>query len=181
MLPLTPAMQKFVLHWGEMGDKWGVNRSVAQIYALLYIAKSPLAAEEVAETLSMARSNVSTSIRELLDWNIIKTVQKVGDRRDYYHALEDPWETFERMLDKRRQKEIEPTLRVLNECLAMAENDTKEDAHAAARLRQLRDFMHEGDTIYALMRTLPRQALLGLLRTGAKLREAVAGRSNSSS
>lgn len=178
MVTLTPAIQKFVLHWGEMGDRWGVNRSVAQIYALLYIAKQPMTAEQVAETLSMARSNVSTSIRELLDWNIIKVEQRMGDRCDYYHALEDPWETFERMLDKRRQREIEPTLRVLSECIAMAEKDPKEDRHAAARLTQLREFMHEGDTIYALMRTLPRAALLGLLRTGTKLREAVTGRSS---
>ena len=177
MIHLTPAMQKFVLHWGEMGDKWGVNRSVAQVYALLYVAAKPLDAEAIAETLSMARSNVSTCIRELQSWGIIRLVHKVGDRRDHYEAFADPWETLDKVLEERRKREIDPTIRVLAECIAEAKSNTKEDKQVAQRLEALRELLVQGDAFCAAIRKLPRESLLKAARAGGKLKELLTSRS----
>jgi DNA-binding transcriptional regulator GbsR (MarR family) len=171
MVHLTPAMKKFILHWGEMGDKWGVNRSVAQIYALLYLAARPLTAEDIAGTLSMARSNVSTSIRELLDWEIIRTVQQVGERKDHFEAYADPRETFDKIIEKRRQREIAPTIRLLAECIDEAKSNPKEDKHVAARLEALRDLMVQGDAICGALRKLPHESLGKVVKAGGKLRD----------
>src|SRR5579864_3413320 len=113
MLKLTPVMQKFILHWGEMGTKWGVNRTVAQIHALLYLSPEPLNAEEIAEILSVARSNVSTSLKELQGWRIVKVVHQVGDRRDYYESMKDIWQMFRVILEERKRREVDPTLETL--------------------------------------------------------------------
>src|SRR6058998_1074084 len=117
MMELTPVMQKFILHWGEMGTRWGINRTVAQIHALLYLSRKPLHAEEIARTLSVARSNVSTSLRELQSWGIVRIVHVLGDRRDHFESLKDVWEMFRIILEERKRREIDPTLRVLQECV----------------------------------------------------------------
>ncbi|HMN42801.1 MAG TPA: ArsR family transcriptional regulator [Phycisphaerales bacterium] len=171
MVHLTPAMKKFVLHWGEMGDKWGVNRSVAQIHALLYVAARPLTAEEISETLSMARSNVSTSIRELLEWEIVRTVQRVGERKDHFEAFGDPWETMDKVIEKRRQREIAPTIRLLAECIEEAKGNPKEDKQVAARLESLRELLVQGDALCGAMRRLPRESLGRLVKAGGRLKE----------
>ncbi len=171
MVHLTPAMKKFVLHWGEMGDKWGVNRSVAQIHALLYVAGRPLTAEEIAETLSMARSNVSTSVRELLDWEIVRTVQAVGERKDHFEAFADPWETMDKVIEKRRQREIAPTIKLLAECIAEAKGNPKEEKQVMARLEALRDLMVQGDALCGALRRLPRESIGKMVRAGGRLRE----------
>src|SRR3954470_12408075 len=126
MSKLTPVQEKFILHWGKMGTQWGINRTVAQIHALLFLSPKPLPAEEIAETLSVARSNVSTSLWELQSWGIIKTVHVMGDRRDHYESLEDVWELFRIVLDERKRREVDPTLALLRECVAEAEK-TKAD------------------------------------------------------
>src|SRR6478736_3112940 len=120
MPKLTPVQEKFILHWGEMGARWGINRTVAQIHALLFISPKPLNAEEIAETLSVARSNVSTSLRELQSWGIVKIVHVMGDRRDHFESMKDVWEMFQIVLDERKRREIDPTLAILRECLAEA-------------------------------------------------------------
>src|ERR671918_2179719 len=102
MPKLSSVQQKFILHWGEMGTRWGINRTVAQIHALLYISSHPLHAEEIAETLSIARSNVSTSLRELQGWRIVKVVHLLGDRRDHFESMKDVWEMFRIILDERK-------------------------------------------------------------------------------
>jgi len=186
---LTPAMHKFILHWGQMGDRWGVNRSVAQIHALLYVTGDALSAEEIAEALTMARSNVSTSLRELLDWDIVRLIHKPGDRRDHYEALADPWETLDRVIAKRRQREIEPTLRLLAECIDEIRGAApsgsgggggggsggaaaaKEDREAAKRLEALRDLLVQGDALCAAFRKLPRESLGKLIKAGGKLKD----------
>jgi DNA-binding transcriptional regulator GbsR (MarR family) len=173
---LTHIQQKFILHWGEMGDKWGVNRSVAQIHALLYIAAKPLSAEDISETLEMARSNVSTSIRELLDWGIIKAVHKVGERKEHFEALADPWETLDLVLRKRREREIEPTIRLLADCIAEAEKNPKEDKHVGPRLQSLRDLIVQGDALFGAMRRLPRESISKLIKTGSKLKDLLTAR-----
>src|SRR5215831_15720483 len=119
-MKLSPVQQKFVLHWGEMGTRWGINRTVAQIHALLYLSPRPLQAEEITETLSVARSNVSTSLKELQSWRIVKLVHVLGDKRDHFESMKDPWEMFRVVLDERKRREIDPTLALLNECLVEA-------------------------------------------------------------
>src|SRR5881394_4057643 len=121
MNKLSPVQQKFILHWGEMGTKWGINRTVAQIHALLFISPKPLNADDLVETLGVARSNVSSSLSELQNWKIIKTVHAMGDRRDHYESIKDVWELFRVVLDERKRREIDPTLELLRECVADAE------------------------------------------------------------
>src|SRR5438309_11938563 len=120
---LSPVQQKFVLHWGEMGTRWGINRTVAQIHALLYVSPKPLDAEEIAETLGVARSNVSTSLKELQGWGIVKVVHVMGDRRDHFESVKDVWSLFQIIMDERKKREIDPTLAVLRECVELAKNE----------------------------------------------------------
>src|ERR1700682_3404595 len=120
-LPVSPAVRRFIVHWGEMGSSWGINRTVAQIHALLYIAPRPLTAEEIAATLSVARSNVSTSLRELQGWGIVKVAHVLGDRRDYFESMRDVWEMFRIILEERKRREVDPTLNVLRECVSTLE------------------------------------------------------------
>src|ERR1700677_4912828 len=112
---LTPAMRKYVRHWGEMGQRWGVSRSVAQLHALLYLTDHPLPAEEIAETLGLARSNVSTGIRELTGWDLVRLVHLEGDRRDHFEARQDPWDMLATIAEGRKRREIDPTLAILGE------------------------------------------------------------------
>ena len=116
--PLSPIRRRFVMHWGEMGSRWGVNRSVAQIHALLFHAGRPMHAEEIAETLSVARSNVSTSLRELTNLNLVRTVHLLGDRRDHFETSQDVWELMRTVVRERKAREFDPTIGVLAEFLA---------------------------------------------------------------
>lgn len=139
---LSQTVKKLVIHWGEMGTRWGINRSVAQIYALLYFSPDPLSAEEIADALALARSNISTSIRELQAWGVVKVVHNLGDRRDHYQALEDVWETFQRIAAERRRREFDPTLSVLRESLAELEKRKgAADAYARERASRMLEFV----------------------------------------
>jgi DNA-binding transcriptional regulator GbsR (MarR family) len=140
MIDLNPAATRFILHWGEMGSRWGVNRTVAQIHALLYIAPRPLNADEIARTLSIARSNVSTSLRELQAWGIVKVVHTLGDRRDNFESIRDVWQLFRAIVAERFQREIEPTLGVLAECVAEAEGQSGDEEDTLQRLTELHGF-----------------------------------------
>src|SRR5919205_1776803 len=116
-MKLTSIQEKFILHWGEMGTRWGVNRTVAQVHALLFLSPKPLTAEEIAATLSVARSNVSTSLRELQGWGIVRVVHVLGDRRDHFESMKDVWEMFRQVLDERKKREADPTLAMLREAV----------------------------------------------------------------
>src|SRR5881296_4465122 len=140
MPTMSPVMQKFILHWGEMGTRWGINRTVAQIHALLYVSPKPLNAEQIAETLGVARSNVSTSLKELQGWGIVKLVHLAGDKRDHFDSMKEVWEMFRVVLDERKRREIDPTLALLRECIAEAAKDRPTDSHTKERLQALRDF-----------------------------------------
>src|ERR1044072_8924340 len=140
MIPLSPVMQKFILHWGEMGTRWGINRTVAQIHALLYISPKPLNAEEIALALSIARSNVSTSLRELQGWGIIRIVHVLGDRRDHFESMQDPWDLFRVILDERKRRETDPTLALLRECVAEAKKGGTAEAETRTRLASMLSF-----------------------------------------
>src|SRR5713101_2594305 len=134
MAKLSPVQQKFILHWGEMGTRWGINRSVAQIHALLFLSPRPLHAEEIVETLGVARSNVSTSLKELQGWGIVKLVHVMGDKRDHFESLKDVWEMFRVVLDERKKREIDPTLRLLRECLEQPAKPKGTTGYAQQRL-----------------------------------------------
>src|SRR6185436_2046745 len=138
MKNLTPTQQRFILHWGEMGVRWGINRTMAQIHALLYLSPEPLDAEAICEVLGVARSNVSNNLRELQNWGIVKTVHVMGDRRDHFESMKDVWEMFRQVLDERKKREIDPTVEVLRQC---AEDTAKEkDRTTHERLVAMRDF-----------------------------------------
>src|SRR5262245_54157824 len=117
-MKLSPVVQKFVLHWGEMGTRWGINRTVAQVHALLYVSTQPLHAEDITNALGVARSNVSTSLKELQSWGLVKVVHVLGDRRDHFESLRDPWEMLRQVLDERKRREVDPTIDLLRECVA---------------------------------------------------------------
>src|SRR5205809_3767910 len=127
MPALSPVQQKFILHWGEMGTRWGINRTVAQIHALLFISPKSLPAEDIAETLAVARSNVSTSLKELQGWGIVRLVHVLGDKRDHFESLKDVWEMFRIVLDERKKREIDPTLNMLRECISETEKSKDSD------------------------------------------------------
>src|SRR5512141_648850 len=137
MTPLSPIQQKFILHWGEMGTRWGINRTVAQIHALLFISPQALNAEEILQALGVARSNVSNSLKELQGWGIVKRVHVMGDSRDHFASMKDVWEMFRVVLDERKKREIDPTQRLLRECIAEAEQGRETDKYTEQRLREL--------------------------------------------
>jgi len=120
MKNLNPVAQKFILHWGEMGARWGINRTVAQIHALLFISDKPMAADEIVGTLGVARSNVSNSLRELQNWGIVKIVHIADDRRDHFESMKDVFEMFRVILRERKRREIDPTVTMLRACIAEA-------------------------------------------------------------
>ena len=169
-MELTPVMEKFILHWGEMGTRWGVNRTVAQIHALLYVADKPLHAEEIAQILSVARSNVSTSIRELQSWGIVRVVPVLGDRRDHFESLTDVWEMFRIIMDQRKKREVDPTLTVLRQCVTEAtESKDRRDGQTGQRLKELLHFVETMSAWYTQIRALPQGAMVKFVKLGAKM------------
>jgi DNA-binding transcriptional regulator GbsR (MarR family) len=174
---LPPALERFVVHWGEMGTAWGVNRSVAQIHALLYVADEPLAAEDIAGQLGMARSNVSTSLRELVGWSLVRRVHAMGDRRDYYEAEADMFEMVRRIALGRKAREIDPALAVLRACVAEAKGDVRVSPAARRRLAAMLGFTETVDKSFNEIMALPAPTLMTLLRMGgAVARLAARGR-----
>ena len=132
-MTLTPAAQKFVLHWGEMGQAWGINRTMAQVHALLFVAPTPLDAEEISSLLDVSRSNVSTSLRELITWGVVRRVHIIGDRRDRFEALKDVMETFRVIMAERKRREMDPTIALLEHCVHEAKlGDTSRAIHPRA-------------------------------------------------
>ncbi len=171
MTSLTPATEGFILHWGEMGTKWGINRTVAQIHALLYLAPEPCNAEQIAETLAVARSNVSNSLHELQSWGIVKVVHVMGDRRDHYESMKDVWEMFQIILDERKKREIDPTLTVLRDLTAKAQKSGAKDAYTHERLSDMLGFFESMTTWYAQIRRMPTGAFIKFVKMGDRVRK----------
>ena len=171
---LSPIARRFVLHWGEMGSRWGVNRTVAQIHALIYLSDRPLHAEEIADTLSVARSNVSNSLRELLNWNLVRVVHRLGDRRDHFETLRDPWELFRTIVRERKMREFDPTIGVLRECLADPEFASQSPT-AKARIRETLALMEALSAWSEEMLRLDTATLVKLMKLGARVRGIVRG------
>ncbi len=166
---LTPVQQKFVLHWGEMGTRWGINRTVAQVHALLYLSPKPLNAEDIVDTLDVARSNVSNSLKELQGWGIIKLVHVMGDKRDHFESMKDVWEMFRVVLDERKKREIDPTLAMLHDCILEAEKGGAANRHTLERLTELKSFFDLTNSWYSQVRTWPASTFSKFVRMGDKV------------
>jgi len=171
-MELQGVSERFVLHWGEMGSRWGVNRTVAQIHALLYLAARPMHAEEITETLGVARSNVSNSLKELQGWNLVRVVHVRGDRRDHFETSTDVWELFKLIVAGRRQREIEPTMATLKECLESPALD-KEDAGVRKRIEETLRFTEVMTTLADEMLRLKPETLMKTLGVTAKISRMV--------
>ena len=166
---LTPVQQKFVLHWGEMGTRWGINRTVAQIHALLFLSPTPLHAEEIAATLGVARSNVSTSLRELQGWGIVRVTHILSDRRDHFESLKDVWEMFRIIVDERKKREADPTLAMLREAVAETKKPGAADSYTRERLADLLQFFELMTTWCEQTRKLPTPAVIRMVKMGSKV------------
>jgi DNA-binding transcriptional regulator GbsR (MarR family) len=167
--PLPPAVQRFVLHWGEMGAVWGVNRSIGQIHALLYLSDQPLTAEDIADALGLARSNVSNSVKELLQWNLIKRQPVLGDRRDFYVAETDLWEMVARIAEGRKTRELDPTISILRTCKAESDTDRFMSRTAKERIDSMLTFVEMIDRWSQDMRRIPRTKLTALIKLGSTI------------
>ncbi|HEU6454048.1 MAG TPA: MarR family transcriptional regulator [Roseateles sp.] len=171
-MELTDIARRFVVHWGEMGSSWGVNRSVAQIHALLFVHGQPLHAEEIADTLALARSNVSNSLKELLNWRLIRVTHLLGDRRDYYETSGDVWELFRTIVRERKEREFDPTVALLRE-LSTHPALEKEPPALQDRLRSTLDFMQTLGSWSDEMLRLSPATLEKILRLGAQVQRFV--------
>ena len=167
-MKLHPVSERFILHWGEMGSLWGVNRTVAQIHALLYLTGTPLPADEIAGTLGVARSNVSNSLKELQSWKLVRVVHVKGDRRDHFETSTDVWELFRVIVQQRKEREFDPTIRVLRECLANGDID-KEDKAARQRIRDTLELMEALSGWGEEMLRLEPATLMKMMKLGAKI------------
>lgn len=170
---LAPAVERFILHWGDMGGQWGVNRSVAQIHALLYLSEAPLTAEDIADTLGMARSNVSNSLKELIGWKLVRRVPMLGDRRDRFEAETDLWEMVTRIAQRRKEREIDPAAAALRACRADAERDSRISPVALRRLAEMEDFVGTLNRWYDQMLSVPAPKLMALIKMGSKVASLV--------
>ena len=166
---------RFVLHWGEMGWRWGVNRTVAQLHALLFLAGRPMHAEEVAEILQVARSNVSTSLRELQNWDLVRVSHEVGDRRDRYETARDPWELLRIIVRERKEREFDPTVQVLRECAADP-TLSRLDAGAQKRVRDTLALMESLSRWTDEMLKLETATLNRVVRLGARIQGLLRGK-----
>src|SRR5207237_8699062 len=137
MTILSNVQQQYILHWGEMGTRWGINRTVAQIHALLFLSPTPMPADEIAGTLNVARSNVSTSIRELETWGIVRAVHVLGERREHYESMKDVWEMFRIIVEQRKRREVDPTLQLLRSCLAELKHGSVSEEYTRERLESM--------------------------------------------
>jgi DNA-binding transcriptional regulator GbsR (MarR family) len=173
MEPLSPVARQFILHWGEMSSRWGINRSMAQIHALLYLSPEPLDAQQISETLSLARSNVSTSLRELQAWGIVKVVHLLGDRRDHFETMKDPWKMLLAILEQRRRREIDPTIAMLRECIDDAESTGAGDDYSKERMLELLELLENLTEWYEQVGGLSPSVQKKVLKMGGKIHKIV--------
>jgi len=166
-MDLSQAAREFILHWGEMGTRWGVNRTVAQVHALLYLSPEALTAEEIADTLSVARSNVSTSLKELQNWNLVQIDNRMGDRRDFFRTSADVWTLFLTVVEQRCEREIVPTLGTLRRCVATARAEGPSQALVTRRMTAMLEFLEEMHGWYTQVAKLPPATLHSLMSIGS--------------
>lgn len=176
MNPLDhPDAKAFVLHWGEMGTHWGVNRSVAQVHALLYLSDKPIDAEAIVQGLGLARSNVSGALKELGGYGIVRRVHMEGDRRDHFVAETDLWEMLTRIAAERKRREIDPTIALLAELSTRLKADKAAPEHLRERVTQMHEFLSTLGTWYEQIRVLPKATLVSLMKLGGKVARFIPG------
>jgi len=168
MNDLSPVEQRFILHWGEMGTRWGINRTVAQVHALLFLSPKPLNAEQIQATLGVARSNISNSLKELQGWGIVRLVHLPGDRRDHFESLKDVWDMFRVVLDERKKRELDPTLAMLRTSIEEAAKDEATSEYTEQRLRDMHEFFQTTTGWYGHLRHWPTEAITKLAKLGDK-------------
>jgi DNA-binding transcriptional regulator GbsR (MarR family) len=168
-MKLSPATERYILHWGEMGTRWGVNRSVAQVHALLYLSPKPIPADEIVETLSIARSNVSTSLKELQGWGLVQLTHILGDRRDHFESKKDLWDLLMIIVEERKRREIDPTLSMLRECVAEAREDKEIDPEIRKRIQTTLEFVESMTSWYDQVKRIPKPTLVALVKLGDKI------------
>ncbi len=171
-MELLPVSEKFILHWGEMGSRWGVNRTVAQIHALLYIVGKPLPADEITETLGVARSNVSNSLKELQGWGLISVVHLMGDRRDHFETSTDVWALARAIFKERKHREFDPTVLFLRECLSSSDLK-KEDHEAQKRIAETLQLMETISVWGDEMLRLDPATMVKVMKLGAKIQKLI--------
>ena len=172
MTPLSPLVRSFVAHFGEMGSRWGINRTVGQIYALIFVSPEPLNADDIAERLEFSRSNVSMGLKELQAWRLVNLRHQPGDRREYFDAPSDAWEIFRTLAEERRRREIEPTLSMLRNAL-LEEPSTPEDRIALERMRGMHDLIELTTTWFDDVQRMDQQTLSRLMKMGAKVQKVL--------
>jgi DNA-binding transcriptional regulator GbsR (MarR family) len=168
---LSPVAQRFVLHWGEMGTRWGINRTVAQIHALLYISEKPLTADDFVRILAVSRSNVGNSIKELQGWKLATVVNQFGQRKEYYETSKDVWELFKIVLEGRMQREIQPTRDVLRQCVSELEQAGKEDQYVKKQLTNLAEFVETSTAWVQEVLPMSTPMLKRIVRMGSKIQK----------
>ena len=168
-MTLTTSMKEFILHWGEMGTRWGVNRTVAQVHALLYLSAESLTAEDIADALSVARSNVSTSLKELQNWSLVQTDSRMGDRRDYFRTSADVWTLFLTVVDQRVEREIIPTMTMLQRLVVAARAERPAQPAVTARITAMQLFLEELHGWYTQISKLPPTSLRSLVNAGSNI------------
>lgn len=168
-MDLSATERQYILHWGEMGTRWGVNRTVAQIHALLFLSNRPLHAEEISETLSIARSNVSTSLKELQGWRLARITHVMNDRRDHFVAHQDVWDIFKVLMEERRKRELDPTLSVLRDCVIEAERDAQLDRGTKKKMNEVLAFIELLTRFHDDVKSLSPATMKRVLKMGGKV------------
>ena len=170
-MKLDPVKQEFVLHFGEMGSRWGINRTVGQIYALLFLSSEPMNAEQIVDELGFSRSNVSMGLKELQAWNLVRLKHQLGDRRDYFTTPDDLWEIVRTLIDERKKREIDPTLSKLRSLLITAEDG--DDNPTLARIRELNELVELLTGWYEDISEIPTDRLMRLLALGSTVQKVL--------
>ncbi|MFD4835955.1 GbsR/MarR family transcriptional regulator [Achromobacter sp. NPDC058515] len=171
-MALSPQNERFVLHFGEMGSRWGVNRTVGQIYALLFLSPQPLNADDIAEALGFSRSNVSLGLKELQSWRLVKLIHQVGDRRDYFETPKDVWEIFRILMEEKRKREIDPTLTLLRDTL-LAPPSGPDEAYAQHRMTEMLELIELSTGWFDEVQRLPPETLQSLMKLGSKVQKVL--------
>lgn len=175
-MKITPLMERYILHWGEMGTRWGVNRTVSQIHALLFLASQPMHAEEVSSLLSVSRSNVSTSLKELQSWDLVQVSNVLGDRRDHFTVKGDIWEMLLTIVEGRKRREIDPILTMLRECELEMSDDKATPESVKEQIRQMTAFISNLTDWYEQISVLPKSTLVTLMNMGTKVASFIPGK-----
>lgn len=175
-MKITPLMERYILHWGEMGTRWGVNRTVSQIHALLYLSPEALNAEQISTLLSVARSNVSTSLKELQSWDLVQVSNVLGDRRDHFMVKGDTWSMLLTIIEGRKRREIDPILTMLRQCELEMEEDKETPDGVKQQIRQMSTFVSTLTEWYEQISMLPKSTLVSLMKMGAKIARFIPGK-----